>query len=374
MKKIPVALAALLMFVALCEAGTSHRDALEKLIVRSDTGLSAEDRSAFLGAFEEASVSVPAPRRGIDYPYRSALAVLGTGLYLRVPLEDSGRMAANVFAAVLAGAPAEQAEDLADYGLVIDSWQVLEAANAIRDFENSIVEPRVYNELVLHSVEYKWKKGFLPVIARGLMYGAERGLDQEKAALAMMIDVDQGRKDPDDIVRRMVKTLRELYPDSWKPLPVTEQKLNAMRAEIERLDRLAAAGQAKRLEADIKAQQKIVAEERELRRKKEMDMLCKKNGIDFILMYIPSRIQVNKEYQEDYLNRNLLNKSDFDFESPSRTLKDFADSNDIAYLDLLERFNKLNSTGIYYEYDPHFNKKGSKIVSQEVSKWVISLY
>ncbi len=251
----------------------SHRAAFDALITREEVGLTLSKQKTFLKSFASATASLPPPEAGIDYPYRSALAVLGTGLYLKMPLKDCGKLSANVFVAVMAGAPAEEAEDLAEYGLVIKPAVVLEAANALKQFKSSVVKPRVYNEFVLHAVEYHWQKGLLPVLCRGLVYAAERGLNGEKAALAMMVDVDQGKRDGDEIVMRMITTLRQLYPRSWKPLSSAERKLKYLRQEKEkalRRDIKQVPTPSPKLEKKIKLQEKIVERQRQSTKKKRI--------------------------------------------------------------------------------------------------------
>ncbi len=252
----------------------THWDAMRKLIIQKEVGLNSGQNKSFAKGFKSGTASLPAPERETAYPYDSALAVLGTGLYLQMPLEDCGQLAANVFAAVLAGAPAEEAEDLAEYGLVVKPGKILEAANALKDFKNSPVKPRVYNEFILHSVEYNWRQGLLPVLCRGLVYAVERGLDDEKAVLAMMVDVDQGKRDADEIVLRMVSTLRQLYPKSWRPLSSAERKLKHLRQEQEKQKKeLRRTVKTKptpspKLKKKIQRQEKIVSRQRQSNYKK----------------------------------------------------------------------------------------------------------
>ena len=228
----------------------SHRRAMAQLIKAKDVGLTSKQRKEFLSSFSTAVASLPAPRAGLDYPYASALAVLGTSLYLNVPLEQAGELAAGVFAAVLAGAPSEEAEDLAEYGLVIETPRIIEAASALKELKGSSVEPRVYNEFVFRSVEEKWQLGLLPDLARGLIYAVERGLNDEKAAVAMMVDVAQDKRDGDEIVLRMISTLRQLYPKSWRGLTKAERDLRYLEREREKREqerRLARRAKPKKL-------------------------------------------------------------------------------------------------------------------------------
>ncbi len=254
----------------------THWDAMRKLISQKEVGLNSAQNKSFAKGFKSGTATLPTPERKTVYPYNSALAVLGTGLYLQMPFEDCGRLAANVFTAVLAGAPAEEAEDLAEYGLVIQSAKIIEVANALKAFKTSPVKPRIYNEFILHSVEYNWRLGLLPVLCRGLVYARERGLDDEKAVLAMMVDVDQGKRDADEIVLRMISTLRQLYPKSWRPLSSAERKLKYLRQEQEKQKRTSRHSvktpptPSPKLKKKIQRQKEIVARQRQASHKKQV--------------------------------------------------------------------------------------------------------
>lgn len=100
---------------------------------------------------------------------------------------------------------------------------------------------------------------------------------------------------------------------------------------------------------------------------KDMESLCLENDCDFILVYIPDRIQVNKNFRQDYLIRNNLNEENFNFQKPGIILKNFSKKNRINYINLIEEFNKLkiddNNLQIYYDFDPHFNENGAEVWS-----------
>ena len=107
--------------------------------------------------------------------------------------------------------------------------------------------------------------------------------------------------------------------------------------------------------------------EKTLQNIQEMDNLCKQENCTFVLVYIPSRIQVNPTFREEYISRNNLNEADFDFEKPSRLLREHGRAKEMIFVDLLEKFSKVNiddnNLQIYNEYDPHFNKNGAEVFS-----------
>ena len=110
---------------------------------------------------------------------------------------------------------------------------------------------------------------------------------------------------------------------------------------------------------------------------KEMKSLCQKNYCDFILVYIPDRIQVNINFRKDYLIRNNLNEGNFDFQKPGIILGNFSKKNKIIYINLMEEFDKLkidnNNLQLYYQFDPHFNKNGAEVWSKIVFEKVIEI-
>lgn len=110
---------------------------------------------------------------------------------------------------------------------------------------------------------------------------------------------------------------------------------------------------------------------------KEMKSLCRKNDCDFILVYIPDRIQVNNDFRKDYLIRNNLNKENFDFQKPGVILGNLSKKNRIIYVDLMEEFDKLkidyNSLPVYYGFDPHFNKDGAEVWSDVLFEKIIGM-
>lgn len=111
---------------------------------------------------------------------------------------------------------------------------------------------------------------------------------------------------------------------------------------------------------------------------KGMDDLCKENSCTFILVYIPSRIQVNPLFREDYLKRNNLKEEDFDFHKPPNRLRQFSKENGITFIDLQDEFSKLNiddsNLQVYYSFDLHFNKNGAEVFSSILLKKITQLY
>ncbi len=101
---------------------------------------------------------------------------------------------------------------------------------------------------------------------------------------------------------------------------------------------------------------------------REMNSICKKNSCNFILVYVPSRIQANEDYRNDYIVRNAIDMRELDLDKPSRILGDFSQKNNIRYIDLLDAFRERGINGsqpqIYWAFDLHFNEQGAQIVSE----------
>lgn len=101
--------------------------------------------------------------------------------------------------------------------------------------------------------------------------------------------------------------------------------------------------------------------------------IAKKNGAGFLLVLIPSRIQVNHQEWDSVLHLYNWDKNAFDTEKPNSILIDFAESNGIDYLDLLPYFRQESQTQrLYYIYDGHWNKEGHALASEYLLNYIVS--
>ncbi|MDH4162405.1 MAG: NlpC/P60 family protein [Nitrospirota bacterium] len=144
-----------------------------------------------------------------------------------------------VYGAHKKGAPLEQLDEIFDVAYVntVSIDQLYAAAQALKEFGMSEVPQDIYEEFVYHSIENGWDPRVTPVLARGLIYGVDRGLSPDKVALIIMLDVKNGElnsKKPDQLVMDAIKLVREKEPARWRS-PDQGERDRAARMDKERL-------------------------------------------------------------------------------------------------------------------------------------------
>ncbi len=106
----------------------------------------------------------------------------------------------------------------------------------------------------------------------------------------------------------------------------------------------------------------------------EIKALANKNNAGFMLLLIPSRIQVNEPEWGSVLNLYLWNKEDFDLSKPNSILSRFAETEKIGYLDLLPYFKEATtSRRLYYSYDGHWTCQGHELASYYLMDKILGL-
>jgi len=128
------------------------------------------------------------------------------------------------------GAPLDYLDDIFDVAYVntITVDQLAAAAKALMEFHDSDVPQDIFEEFVYHSIEDGWDTASVPVFTRGLIYGVDRGLSPDKAALIIMLDVknpEYAGKAPEQIVLDSLKLVREKEPKNWRPMSEVEKDL-----------------------------------------------------------------------------------------------------------------------------------------------------
>ncbi|MBI4745546.1 MAG: C40 family peptidase [Deltaproteobacteria bacterium] len=148
-----------------------------------------------------------------------------------------------VYDAFKKGAPLEYLDQIFDvaYAKTVSVDQLFAAANALKEFDDSDVPHEFYEEFVYRSIEDKWETAAVPVLARGFIYGVDRGLTPQRVALSIMIDLENGelkRKGADQLVLDAIKLVRNIEPEKWKPLSEAEKALAARRVKKNELERI----------------------------------------------------------------------------------------------------------------------------------------
>ncbi len=101
----------------------------------------------------------------------------------------------------------------------------------------------------------------------------------------------------------------------------------------------------------------------------------KENGGQFLLISIPDRAQVHKEYWNENLNTYPEMKNlEWDLDKPEKILRKFSEDNNIIYLQLLQPFrDHVNRTNekLYGHHDGHWNAKGHYLAAELIFDKII---
>jgi len=96
-------------------------------------------------------------------------------------------------------------------------------------------------------------------------------------------------------------------------------------------------------------------------------------GSKLLVVHIPSREAVYKEFQEAYLKHYSLEESDIDFDKPRRFIKSICEDNSIDFLSP-EEWLIYYSALAYYKQDPHLNKSGNMALGCLLTEYVFEEY
>lgn len=106
---------------------------------------------------------------------------------------------------------------------------------------------------------------------------------------------------------------------------------------------------------------------------KEMKLDVKSNNSEFLVVYIPERMQVYKKQWERVKKQWELNEVDYDILGPNKILSNFCKENNISFLDLTKEFRNHveRQENIYYMLDPHLTVRGNEIAAKRIFKKII---
>jgi hypothetical protein len=94
-----------------------------------------------------------------------------------------------------------------------------------------------------------------------------------------------------------------------------------------------------------------------------------------LIMYIPDRLQIEKETYHKMLTALNLEEKKIDVLHPNKILKRFSEDHGIPFLDLTPFFRKANEKGvpIYFKRDGHLTKEGNELVGQQLREKIEKL-
>lgn len=173
-----------------------------------------------------------------------------------IPEDKTAELISLVYESFKKGAPLEYLDQLFDvaYAKTISVDNLTAAAKALNEFHHSDVPQDIAEEFVYHSLEDAWDPTAMPVLARGLIYGVDRGLTPRKVALIIMLDVRNGalkKKGPDQLVLDGIKLVREKEPQNWKPAKQAEKEMAANQERVRKLEELRQQAEANKRQQEI---------------------------------------------------------------------------------------------------------------------------
>jgi hypothetical protein len=91
---------------------------------------------------------------------------------------------------------------------------------------------------------------------------------------------------------------------------------------------------------------------------------CEKNNIKLILLFIPSRQDVDSNKLNEFINKYNLQNYNFNETRPTIILEDLAKKNNVKYISLLWSFRSNNENNDFFRIvDEHWNEKGQEFAS-----------
>ena len=96
-------------------------------------------------------------------------------------------------------------------------------------------------------------------------------------------------------------------------------------------------------------------------------MVVNKRGANFLVVLIPSQLQVRRESTSQPLKKI----QHLDLEKPNRLLAKILSSNGIDYLDLLPIFQtetQQSGTALYFDRDGHWNADGHRVAATHITQ------
>lgn len=92
----------------------------------------------------------------------------------------------------------------------------------------------------------------------------------------------------------------------------------------------------------------------------------------FLLVLIADRLQIDPEYQKQWIAKYRLKREQYDFLGPNKELRNFCEKQSISFLDTTESLQKNHVLGNkpYWAIDHHLSIAGHEIVAETIAHYV----
>jgi hypothetical protein len=108
---------------------------------------------------------------------------------------------------------------------------------------------------------------------------------------------------------------------------------------------------------------------------REMNQICARLGIRFLVVVIPDELQVNDQLQQRVIDASRLPPESFDFGLPDKMLIAKFREGDIDYIDLRDDFASISkSMRLYKPNDSHWNIAGNRTASEIIAKHMMAAW
>ena len=97
----------------------------------------------------------------------------------------------------------------------------------------------------------------------------------------------------------------------------------------------------------------------------EANNLLLKKGVDFVIVLIPAKYQVDDKLWDIFLDENNFKEGDVQRDRPQEIIKKFAEKRNILVIDLLPSMQENNNdNNFFWNLNPHFNKLGNEVAGE----------
>ena len=191
-------------------------------IIVSLQDLAEEDQRQLLANLEQVFGVAARDEKFQENEANSIRAVVAAGIFEEVQAGTIATVAYKARQAVANGAPVDYVNDLAVIGFSfpITESQLEWAARSIKLMTDNSVQSYIVDEIIAYGIYNQWTGKTIDAVSNGIVEAVKQGLDAQKAALYLIISVDQAAKRNETIRAVVTKSIEELHrlpaKQEWK--------------------------------------------------------------------------------------------------------------------------------------------------------------